>query len=118
MLSHPLKVHHMHKGEIWLVDIPETNGHEQQGKRPVVLLAKLEADIAIVIPCTSNVKTLRFPHVFEIEPSQKNGLSAHSVALIFQLRAIDRKRLNKKIGTVSSKQIKNIDQIMKSMLHI
>ncbi len=32
----------------------------------------------------------------------ENGLRAESVALVFQLRAIDRRRLQERIGTVST----------------
>ena len=108
----------MEKGEIWVVDIPKTNGHEQRGTRPVVLLAKLEANIAIVIPCTSNLKSLRFSNVLEISPSPNNGLKENSVALVFQLRAIDKKRLIKKIGTLSSKSMSRIDSMIFSMLNL
>ncbi len=27
----------MKKGEVWLVEIPKSNGHEQSGLRPVIL---------------------------------------------------------------------------------
>jgi len=108
----------MKKGEIWLVDIPESGGHEQQGPRPVVFVAKLEANIATIIPCTSNMKALRFPHVLELEPSESNGLSASTVALIFQLRAIDKKRCIKKIGTIDNDQLITIDATIKSMLKL
>lgn len=108
----------MNKGEIWLVDIPESGGHEQQGARPVVLISELEANIAMIIPCTSNMKALRFPHVLELEPNKKNGLSSFSVALIFQLRAIDKKRLIKKIGTIDSDQLITVDETIKSMLKL
>lgn len=55
----------MKKGEIWLVDIPETSGHEQQGKRPVVIIAEFKANITMIIPCTSSLSSLRFPHVLD-----------------------------------------------------
>ncbi|MCP4405435.1 MAG: type II toxin-antitoxin system PemK/MazF family toxin, partial [bacterium] len=29
----------MNKGEIWLVEIPPTNGYEQKGTRPVLVLS-------------------------------------------------------------------------------
>jgi mRNA interferase MazF len=108
----------MPKGEIWLVDIPATGGHEQQGLRPVILMAELEANMAMVIPCTSNLRALRFPHILEINPDFKNGLSILSVALIFQLRALDRKRLSKKIGSLDASQIRFLDEIIKSMLKL
>lgn len=88
----------MEKGEIWLVEFPVSDGHEQGGTRPVILVADTNTNIAVVIPLTSNLQALRFPHTFSIEPDRANGLSAESVALIFQIRAIDKRRLMKKMG--------------------
>ena len=45
----------MKKGEIWLVELPSTNGHEQVGNRPVIILSDTESNISIVIPFTSNL---------------------------------------------------------------
>ena len=73
----------MNKGEIWTAEFPQTNGHEQTGKRPVIILADTESNIAIIIPFTSNIQALRFPYTIEIEPSKGNGLTSKSVALIF-----------------------------------
>src|SRR3989338_6987668 len=99
----------MKKGEIWLVEIPETNGHEQTGKRPVIILADTESNIAIIIPFTSNIQALRFPHTIEVKPSKEDGLTAESVALIFQIRAIDKKRLKSKIGNLEISMMSRID---------
>lgn len=106
----------MKKGEIWLVELPSTNGHEQIGTRPAVVLSETEADIAIIIPLTSNIQSLRFPHTIEIKPSNKNGLSVVSVALTFQIRAIDKKRLKKKIGEVEDKTMNEIDISLRKIL--
>ena len=86
--------------EIYLAEIPKTNGHEQFGFRPVLLVAQPISDIALIIPFTSNILALKFPFTLKIDPSFKNGLSFSSVLLIFQLRAIDSKRLRKKLGNL------------------
>ena len=67
----------MKKGEIWLVELPSTNGHEQAGMRPVIILAETEADISIIVPLTSNLQALRFPHTIEIKSSKRNGLNSN-----------------------------------------
>ena len=36
----------MKKGEVWLVELPTTNGHEQTGTKPVIVLADTEANVA------------------------------------------------------------------------
>ena len=108
----------MHKGEIWLVEFPSSDGHEQAGTRPVIVLADTESNIAIVVPLTSNVQALRFPHVIEVKPSQKNGLSASSIALVFQVRALDKRRLKKQIGTLEESVLKELDIFLRKMLRL
>ncbi len=107
----------MNKGEIWLVELPFTNGHEQTGMRPAVVLAK-SLNMVITIPLTSNPISVRFPHTVEIGPSQTNGLNARSIALLFQIRAIDQKRLKHSIGELESKMIKQVDAHLRRMLNL
>ena len=83
----------MNKGEIWLVELPSTDGREQAGMRPAVILADTNVNVAVVVPITSNIQALRFPHTIELRPSKHNGLLAVSVLLAFHVRAVDRKRL-------------------------
>ncbi|HLC75309.1 MAG TPA: type II toxin-antitoxin system PemK/MazF family toxin [Candidatus Nanoarchaeia archaeon] len=108
----------MKKGEIWLVDIPSANGHEQTGKRPAIILADTQVNVTIVVPITSNLQALRFPHTLELKPSSSNGLSTVSVCLIFQIRAIDKKRLNKKIGMLEDSKASELDNMIKLFLSL
>lgn len=108
----------MKKGEIWLVELPSADGHEQAGTRPTIILAETDANIAIVIPLTSNLQALRFLNTIEIKPSKMNGLATTSAALVFQVRAIDKKRLQRKTGEVESSTIKEIDVTLKKLLSL
>lgn len=108
----------MNKGEIWLVDLPSSDGREQSGLRPVTVLAETEVNIAIVLPFTSNLQALRFPHTFQLKPTKKNGLTALSVALIFQMRAIDKIRLKRKVGDLEDSSLKAIDHMIKKLLKL
>ncbi len=108
----------MKKGEIWLVELPSANGHEQIGTRPAILLAEAEINIGVIIPFTSNLQALRFPHTIKVKPSKKNGLKSISVAMIFQVRAIDKRRLKKKIGDLEDSILKELDSILKKMLEL
>lgn len=108
----------MKKGDIVLVELPLVQGHEQVSQRPALLLSETEANIAIVIPFTSNVQALRFPHTVEIKPSKMNGLNANSIALVFHIRAIDKSRIKKHLGTLENQITKQIDQIIKKMISL
>lgn len=77
-------------------------GHEQVGTRPALVVhadATSETlSVIMIVPFTSNLKAQRFPHTLLIHPSKQNGLTAPSVLLVFQLRAIDKQRVSKRIG--------------------
>ena len=108
----------MKKGEIWSVEIPVSNGHEQSGLRPVIIFSEVEANIVIIIPLTSSLQALKYPNTIEVNPTYTNGLKTNSVALVFQLRAIDKKRMKNRIGTIENKLLEEINQMIKNMLYI
>ena len=107
----------MKKGEIWLVEFPISNGHEQTGTRPVIIIAEMPP-IAVIIPFTSNIQALRFPYTKEVKPTKTNGLGAVSIALVFQIRAIDIKRFKKKIGELEDSIMMQIDDMLKKFLDL
>lgn len=106
----------MKKGEVWIVTIPSTDGHEQHGMRPVILIADTQSNVVVGIPCTTNMRALRFPHTVSLSPSPKNGLDQDSIALILQIRAIDKKRLQKKIGVLKKLLLQKIEKELRKLL--
>lgn len=106
----------MKKGEIWIVEIPGIDGREQRGLRPAIFIADTHTNIAVVIPCTSNLQALRFPFTARLEPSRGNGLDVLSVALVLQIRAIDKRRLVKRIGALEKPALKELDGMLKTLL--
>lgn len=53
---------------------------------------------------------LHFVFTVEVQPSESNGLTLPSVAMIFQLRAIDRRRIVRKIGQLEPEILAEIDE--------
>ena len=106
----------MKKGDVWLVEIPSSNGHEQIGLRPCIVIADTMANVCVIIPITSNSAAARFSHTIRIKPSIDNGLIKESVALLFQMRAIDKKRLKRKIGFIE--ETDKIDRLLKVLLKL
>ena len=70
----------------------------------------------MVVPMTSNQKALRFDHCFLVNKSSANGLTMDSVALIPQLRAIDKGRLLALAGTIEEQYLGKIEDEIKQML--
>jgi mRNA interferase MazF len=83
-------------GDIHWVQLPAANGHEQGGRRPAVILQNDayagRLPVVLVVPLTTARAAMRFAGTTLIRPTAENGLQQASVALVFQLRAIDRRR--------------------------
>jgi mRNA-degrading endonuclease toxin of MazEF toxin-antitoxin module len=112
----------MARGDIVFVQLPPPPGgagHEQTGLRPGIIMSidqNPRHNMLTIIPLTSNTKAERFPYTLVIEPSQINGLSVRSVALIFQMTSIDQARIRNLVGQVEPDHQSQIDAILKRML--
>ena len=106
------------KGEIWIVEIPQLGGREQEGVRPAIIVANTKTPVVILIPCTSNLEALRFPHTLLIEPTKANGLDVSSIVLLFQIRALDKKRLVKKVGVLDKTKFRQINNLLRKLLSL
>lgn len=108
----------MARGDVFLVDLPSSNRREQSGRRPAVAV---QTDIRgepllMLAPITSRLKTLRYSFTIRIEPTKQNGLQRTSVVMVFQMRAIDKRRIIKKLGRLSSEDMKRVDDEIWRML--
>jgi mRNA interferase MazF len=70
----------------------------------------------VIAPVTSNLAALRFAFSVRVEPSPENGLTAPSVVMVFQIRAIDKARIIRKIGRLSPDDLARIDAEVWQML--
>jgi mRNA-degrading endonuclease toxin of MazEF toxin-antitoxin module len=57
-----------------------------------------------------------FPFTLLIKPDKSNNISSASVALVFQLRAIDKRRLKQKLGDLKNSEVRKIKQLIKEMI--
>jgi mRNA interferase MazF len=115
----------MARGEIWAVDIPAPErkaGHEQHGMRPGIVVQADSADsqlpTTVIIPATSRLEARRFPYTLTIQPSVLNGLDKPSVLLVFQIRAIDKRRLIRRLGRLEDDQLKSLETEVRALLAI
>ena len=106
----------MKKGDIYLLDLASSFGHEQSGFRPAIIMSQVNAGMVIVIPLTTNLEALRFPHTLSILPNSTNSLTQNSVALVFQLKSLDQKRIKKKIGYLGNQDTVNLEKTVKDLL--
>lgn len=103
-------------GEVYLTELPNSKSHEQSGSRPSIVVIDFPGlPIAQVVPLTTSAKLSNHQNVLKIEPDKENNLSKVSYALLFQLRAIDKKRLKKKIGQLKNEDIDRLLQSIRNM---
>ena len=86
------------RGEIWLAALDPTLGSEIRKTRPCVIVSPPEMHdflrTVIVVPMTTGSHPA--PYRIPLKFGGKNGL-----ALLDQIRTLDKKRLVKKVGAVS-----------------
>lgn len=106
------------KGDIYYAILDPIIGSEQNGTRPVIIIqndtGNKYSPTVLVAPITSKVKFKpHFPtHVF-IKAS--GHIKHNSIALLEQIRVLDKSRLISYIDSLTKEQIKNLDiGIMKS----
>lgn len=113
----------MARGDIAYINLPSASGSRaQSGRRPGVLVISDTAPsgnpMIMVVPFTSNLAASRFPFTIRIAPSPRNGLAVESIALVFQLRAVDQTHVETVIGHLEEKYLTAIDQLMRQMLDL
>jgi mRNA-degrading endonuclease toxin of MazEF toxin-antitoxin module len=87
------------KGDIFILQNFDANGHEQQGKRPHVIVTQITGGTVTVAPCTTSVKIRKY--TVELKPDKENHLERVSFVLIAQAFASDVSFLGTKIGSVT-----------------
>ncbi|MDL1958495.1 MAG: type II toxin-antitoxin system PemK/MazF family toxin [Deltaproteobacteria bacterium] len=94
------------KGDIIWADLNPTIGHEQAGKRPVLVLShevfNKRSGTVIAVAITSQPQRAGFPLTLEL---QESNLPKRSWVKISQIRTLSVKRLRKKIGIAKPEEI-------------
>jgi len=102
------------KGDIYYARLDPVIGSEQEGKRPVVVvqnnLANKYSPTIIIAPITTILKKLYLPTHIVIY--KNNFLKKDSTILVEQVRVIDKSRIEKFLGRLSSFQIDQVDKAL------
>lgn len=105
----------MQRGDIYTANLGKGYGCEQGGFRPVVVIQNEEGlqhgDIIAVLAITAADKKY-LPIHLEIEAGNF-GLKEDSIVLAETVRAVDRSRLVKYVGTLDKETLDKIDSIVK-----
>ena len=112
----------MEIGDVYAVEIPASDGHQQAGARPAIIAQAPQfgdrLPTVLIVPLTSRLTAASFPGTFRIQPDSDNSLNAISVALVFQLRAIDKRRVKRRLGRLSASDLSQIQDQIKALLRV
>ena len=97
------------RGDIVWADLDPTVGHEQSGRRPVLVLSEDvfndRSGTVIALAVTSQAPKVGFPLAFELSDPK---LPKHSWVKIGQIRTLSTLRLGKRIGKASAGELDTI----------
>ena len=109
------------RGEIWLADLNPVRGHEQAGKRPVLIVSTDTfnhgpAELVLVLPL---IRTNRgIPIHIPIRPPE-GGVSAPSYILCDALHSISRGRLSSEAwGKVSLQTMQQVEEMLRLLMEL
>jgi mRNA interferase MazF len=107
-------------GEIWLAQLDPTLGHEQGGRRPVVIVSSsglhsLPINMIVVVPLTGHDRGLvTQPRI----SGAHSGLRQDSFARPEDMRAIDAGRLQRRLGQAGDSDLAEIRKVMRYFLDL
>ena len=105
------------RGEVRWADLDPTRGHEQSGRRPVLILS---ADVfnersgtVIAVALTSQPPRAGFPLTLPVSATQ---LPKASWVKIGQIRTLSTKRVGRKLGTISPEDVASVIEGLNEIL--
>lgn len=108
------------RGELWLLDFDPTQGHEQAGTRPALVVSvdlfnSGPASLVMVCPVSSRKRNIR-SHVEVLPP--EGGLTMTSYIMTEHLRSASKERLVRRLGTVSNAVLEAVEERVRILLNL
>lgn len=109
------------RGQIWLADLSPTRGHEQTGKRPVLIISndifsRGPAGLVFVLPLTRTDR--RIPAHIPIDPPE-GGVKERSYVLCDAIRSISKDRLTGSAwGKVSPMTMERVGEMLRILMDL
>ncbi|MBP3344878.1 MAG: type II toxin-antitoxin system PemK/MazF family toxin [Clostridia bacterium] len=103
------------RGEIYYADLSPVVGSEQGGVRPVLIvqndIGNKFSPTVIVSAITSQLGKAKLPTHIELSADEYN-LPKNSVALLEQIRTLDKRRLQQKVTQLSPLKMREVDRAL------
>lgn len=104
------------RGEIWWITLGPASGREIKKRRPCVVISANEVirhrATPVVIPLSSSPEAAP-PIVVRVPSAGEN-----SVAIIDQIRAVDKKRFTNRAGFLAETDLRNVELALKQVLQL
>ncbi len=99
--------------DVFLVNLDPTVGHEIKKVRPCLVISpnEMNESIQTVIIAPMTAQSHQYPTRINVNCDNKSGW-----IVLDQIRAVDKKRLIKKLGKIKKKEIENVKGILQEML--
>ena len=112
----------MRRGDIYDARLSPTEGSEQAGVRPVIIVSRdainRYSPVIVVVPLTKAVNVKRdYPSNVRLVQGEA-GLTVNSVALGGQVRAIAKNRLLRYRGRLSTEIVQQVDEALRITLDL
>lgn len=107
------------RGDIFYADLNPVVGSEQGGTRPVLVIqndiGNQYSPTTIVAAITSQLEKAKLPTHVELN-REACGLERNSVALLEQIRTIDKQRLKQKVSSLDEELMSKVDEALQISL--
>lgn len=117
LMQKPLKGYPK-RGQIFIANLNPSFGREIHKKRPILIISNNQINeiypVVIAIPFSSIVPEFIGPDMVKF--INQKGLNDDSVLVVNQVISVDKDRLIKKVGKVSSAKMKQVELSLKIVL--
>jgi mRNA interferase MazF len=107
------------RGQIYYADLNPVIGHEQAGRRPVLIIqndiGNRFAPMVIVAAISSSLSKKSYPTEVRV-PASASGLSRDSTIRLDQIRTLDKRRLQNYVGQLDTEVMLLVDEAIKISL--
>jgi mRNA interferase MazF len=104
------------RGEVYDARLDPTEGSEQAGSRPVVIVSRdainEASPVVLAVPCTRLRRGRRVYPSQVVLRAPEGGLEADSLALCEQVRALAKSRLGRRRGGLSQAAMSAVDRAL------
>ena len=106
----------LRRGDVVRIRLDPVEGSEQAGERPGLVvspdLINQHSPVVLIAPITSQKTEKIYPFEALID-APEGGLKQRSKVLLMQLRAIDRRRVAGRYGTVTPETMRSVDEAVR-----